>query len=362
MLFFLVAACGQRGPDVVPGVSLQLAQHRAKITSDLNYQLRLDIPGNKDEAIDGSVSISFVLADASAPLQLDFRESADKVVNVVTNGAVSAYRFEHEHIVIPAAELAAAENLIEIEFTAGATSLNRNLDYLYTLFVPDRARTAFPLFDQPDLKATFELTLGVPAGWTAMSNGPIETVIQHDATTEYRFARSDLISSYLFSFVAGKFETITAERNGRSMTLLHRERNPDSKRKLEFLKPSLSADQSERDAFFESLAQKERREVESWVLDALRNLHHPLRTDVSEHYLRPSLELLQEIQITGDIFFPKHWLDLTLGNYRSATAVRSVRIFLDERPDYNEQLRMKILQSADMVFRANAILSAGVTD
>ena len=54
------------------------------------------------------------------------------------------------------------ENLVEIEFIAGSTSLNRNPQFLYTLFVPDRARTAFPLFDQPDLKATYDLTLQLP--------------------------------------------------------------------------------------------------------------------------------------------------------------------------------------------------------
>ena len=76
----------------------------------------------------------------------------------------------------------------------------------------------------------------------------------------------------------------------------------------------------------------------------------------------PSLELLQEIQVTGDIFFPKRWLDATLGNYRSDSAVKSVRAFLEERPDYNDQLRMKILQSADLLFRANGITGAAAAD
>ena len=93
------------------------------------------------------------------------------------------------------------------------------------------------------------------------------------------------------------------------------------------------------------------------MLDALANLHHPLRVDESGHYLLPSLELLEEIQVTGDIFFPKRWLDETLANHRSRAAVETVRSFLGNRPDYNEQLRMKILQSADFMFRANAILS-----
>jgi aminopeptidase N len=77
-----------------------------------------------------------------------------------------------------------------------------------------------------------------------------------------------------------------------------------------------------------------------------------------EAYILPSLELLQEIQVSGDIFFPKNWLDATLKNYNSESPVHTVTTFLRERPDYNKQLRMKILQSADMMTRANRIISA----
>ena len=135
-----------------------------------------------------------------------------------------------------------------------------------------------------------------------------------------------------------------------------RTENPDNLRKLEFITPSLSADPAVRDEFFASLADEANRTTESWVLDALANLHHPVRTEASERYILPSLGLLQEIQVTGDIFFPKRWLDTTLGNYNSASAAATVRAFLEERPDYNAQLRMKILQAADHLFRANSIV------
>jgi aminopeptidase N len=139
---------------------------------------------------------------------------------------------------------------------------------------------------------------------------------------------------------------------------LARTENPDNRRRLEFIAPSLSADPAVRDAFFESLADESNRSTEFWVLEALQNLHHPVRSEASERYILPSLKLLREIQVTGDIFFPKAWLDMTLRNYHSDSAVTTVRAFLDERPDYNAQLRMKILQAADPLFRANAIVAA----
>lgn len=131
--------------------------------------------------------------------------------------------------------------------------------------------------------------------------------------------------------------------------------NPDRKREFEFVRDALSDNIAVRDAFFESLKDVQNRHTESWVLQALGYLHHPLFIHESERYLLPSLELLEEIQVTGDIFFPSRWLDQVLGNYSSDEAVATVRNFLAEQPGYNDQLRLKILQSADTLFRANRI-------
>ena len=69
------------------------------------------------------------------------------------------------------------------------------------------------------------------------------------------------------------------------------------------------------------------------------------------------MELLQEIQITGDIFFPKQWLDAIMGGYNSEEAVEIIHQFLQTNPDYPENLKGKILQSADFIFRSDDILS-----
>ncbi len=128
--------------------------------------------------------------------------------------------------------------------------------------------------------------------------------------------------------------------------------NPDDQRRFAFLRPALSPDPAVRDAFFASLADEENRAVENWVLSGLGYLHHPLRTKHSQRYVLPSLELLEEIQRTGDIFFPAGWISATLGNHTDPKVAATVREFLAERPDYNPQLRLKILQAADPVFRA----------
>ena len=90
------------------------------------------------------------------------------------------------------------------------------------------------------------------------------------------------------------------------------------------------------------------------MLDGLRYLHHPLRASASEQYIRPSLELLQDIQRTGDIFFPKRWMDATLGGHRSPSAARTVQTFVARLPaGYPDRLRRIILSAADDLFRAS---------
>lgn len=220
-------ACQPDVPAVTPGVSLELARHRAALLSDVRYRLVLSIPEDEAEPIDGKIAIFFKLLDDGEPLQLDFRAPNENLRQVVSNGREVDVHIENEHVILPAEALQTGANQVEISFIAGDSSLNRNPDYLYTLFVPDRARTAFPLFDQPDLKATFELTLTIPEGWTAMSNGPITSVADRPSGHQYEFGESERISSYLFSFVAGRFDTVIREIDGRTMTMLHRETDHD---------------------------------------------------------------------------------------------------------------------------------------
>lgn len=130
--------------------------------------------------------------------------------------------------------------------------------------------------------------------------------------------------------------------------------NPDRKARFEFVMPALAADPATRDRFFDSLRDLDRRRREPWVLEALRYLGHPLRADEARKYIRPGLELLADIRRTGDIFFPRNWMDALLSGHNSADAAETVRGFLRENPQYPVRLRRIVQQSADMLFRASA--------
>jgi aminopeptidase N len=127
--------------------------------------------------------------------------------------------------------------------------------------------------------------------------------------------------------------------------------NPDRLARFEFVRPAFSADVAKRRALFDSFAQLQNRRVESWVLDAQRALHHPLRAASSLEMLDDALLLAQDIQRTGDIFFPLRWLNATLDGHRSNEAAQTVRQFLAQRTDLSVPLRAKMLQASDDLFR-----------
>ena len=131
--------------------------------------------------------------------------------------------------------------------------------------------------------------------------------------------------------------------------------NPDKLQRFEFLLPALSNDVLVRDNYFESLNEEKNRAKENWTLTALNYLNHPLRQKESIKYLKPSLEILDEIQKTGDIFFPKGWLNNTVGNYNSSKAYSILKAFIAANPDLNPALLKKLLQASDDLRRAQLL-------
>jgi aminopeptidase N len=131
--------------------------------------------------------------------------------------------------------------------------------------------------------------------------------------------------------------------------------NLDKQKRFDFLLPSLSDDEVVRDAFMESLKEEKNREKEAWVLLALANIHHPLRQENAKKYLMECLNLVEEVQLTGDIFFPKGWLSNSVGQYSSLDAFNIVSDFLKENPKFSPILKRKLLQATDDLSRAQKI-------
>ena len=82
-----------------------------------------------------------------------------------------------------------------------------------TQFEPTDARRAFPCWDEPEFKAVFSLSLLVPEGLKALSNGrEISVSDEPGGKKRVRFADTIPMSTYLVAFVVGPFE-ISSERD-----------------------------------------------------------------------------------------------------------------------------------------------------
>jgi len=138
-------------------------------------------------------------------------------------------------------------------------------------------------------------------------------------------------------------------------TQLDRTQNPDRKARFAFVMPALSADPQVRASAFERFRQLENRRREPWVSESLAYLNHPLRAADAERFITPGLELLADIQRTGDIFFPSAWTGSMLWGHRSPRAAAMVHDFLARELQYPERLRWTVLSSADDLFRAAAV-------
>lgn len=221
----LALACAPvEAPVPEPGVARALAESRAATVRELRYDVQFDIPADRDAPVTGEVAVRFTRSGGTGPLVLDFRAPADHVLGVTLDGDSVAYAVPEDHIVIPADAVDDGAHEVRVRFRSTDAALNRQDDFLYALFVPDRASTALPVFEQPDLKARFTLTLTVPAAWRALANGAL---VRRDSSDRARhvlhFAETAPISTYLFAFAAGALQVETAQRGGRTFTMYHRE-------------------------------------------------------------------------------------------------------------------------------------------
>ena len=228
LLVIVLTSCSSRKaapvvPAVENGVSRSLALYRKAVLTAIHYTLEFDIPAEKNKRITAHEILNFKLSNAQTALQLDFKEDPSKISLLTINGKAAPVTHSKEHLILLPEFLKKGDNEVRILFRAGEGALNRNTDYLYTLFVPDRARTVFPCFDQPDLKAVYTLTLHLPEAWKAIANAELKDSVQQQERKTYHYKTSELLSTYLFAFAAGKFQLGQGIVNTQQASFLYRE-------------------------------------------------------------------------------------------------------------------------------------------
>ena len=157
-----------RANHLEKGISLELANYRKQQVSNVVYYLDFDIPAEKTAPIPASLTLTLMIHDLTNDLFLDFNEAKSHLKSVKVNGKKTDINHQKEHLIIDKKDIVLGENTIVISFDAGELSLNRNEEFLYTLLVPDRASTLFPCFDQPDIKANYQLNITAPKDWEVL--------------------------------------------------------------------------------------------------------------------------------------------------------------------------------------------------
>ncbi len=202
------------------GITRELAQSRAKQISDVHYRLSLELSPDADR-LPGQVEITLTFTTAvSGPIILDYRDGT--IANLTVNGNPAESQSANGHLVIPARYFVPGKNRIALDFTSGIATAGRAItryvdhddgaQYIYSLFVPMDASQAFPCFDQPDLKARFDLDITAPDTWTVVSNTRVEGA--KPARPGFRltdFAETQPLPTYLFAFAAGPFRVVPGE-------------------------------------------------------------------------------------------------------------------------------------------------------
>ena len=80
-----------------------------------------------------------------------------------------------------------------------------------TQFEAADARRAFPCWDEPEAKATFEISIIADNKFTAISNMPVKSKKKIGSKTIYKFGKTPIVSTYLIYLGVGEFEYLTGK-------------------------------------------------------------------------------------------------------------------------------------------------------
>ncbi len=199
----------------LPNLTRDQAAERAALVTVDSYHIALDLTDGDSKPGERTFrSLTTVEFDALAGADTYVDLAAEQIRSATLNGTdidVSGYDestglqltglAEHNVLVIDA----------DCRYSNTGEGLHRFVDpvddevYLYSQFETADAKRMFACFDQPDLKAVFNVSVTAPAHWEVISNGATVEVAQVGPAKQHTFAATPRMSTYLVALIAGPY-------------------------------------------------------------------------------------------------------------------------------------------------------------
>jgi aminopeptidase N len=207
------------------------ARERARLLKVESYEVALDLTEG-EERFESVTTVRFSSAQPGAATFIDLHGA--RVRKVVLNGQeLDPATYDEDKGRFPLPSLAGSNELLidaDCVYMRSGEGLHRFVDpvdqkvYLHSQFETADAHRMYACFDQPDLKATFQLTALAPEDWEVISNATADSVVElaeqpgkHGtvpAAKRWTFATTPVMSTYITALVAGPYHKVTAEHDG----------------------------------------------------------------------------------------------------------------------------------------------------
>ena len=195
------------------------AEARAARVSDVAYQLALTLQADELD-YRGETTITFSVSSLDDPLFVDYK--GQRITRLEINGRDAAVDLRDNRLWLPASLLQGRNRVTiayENRYDDTGDGFHRFVDpedggvYAYSNFQPFASHRLFPCFDQPDLKASFELDVTAPSDWAVISaSRETHTDRAGPGMTHRRFEKTARFATYLLALVCGPWEVVRDER------------------------------------------------------------------------------------------------------------------------------------------------------
>jgi aminopeptidase N len=208
----------------------EMAQFRRAQIDSVSYTLDFTLQ-KKADSFAGRATLHVKLNDATAPLSIDL--TARSVDEVAVNGKVieeivkrgGSFDIPAEHLTLDPMDITVDYTGAYSETGEGLCHFNDPVDdkeYLYTNLEPYGAHKVFPCFDQPDIKATYTMTVNAPEAWVVIGNMQTASKELKGETQRVAFKPTPPLSTYLFFLGGGGYQAWHDSHNGMPLTMYAR--------------------------------------------------------------------------------------------------------------------------------------------